>query len=87
MAGVQVAHSRNVGNLFQCSDIQSLFSFDICAKIFFFYCIGLSALFCRIKSVTLADTEKKLNAELEVHALLTTELEFKDELKVGSLRS
>uniref|UniRef100_F1KZT5 Nuclear distribution protein nudE-like protein n=1 Tax=Ascaris suum TaxID=6253 RepID=F1KZT5_ASCSU len=35
----------------------------------------------RIKSVTLADTEKKLNAELEVHALLTTELEFKDELK------
>ncbi|VDM47686.1 unnamed protein product [Toxocara canis] len=38
----------------------------------------------RITSETLTDTERKLNAELEAHALLTTELEMKDELKASS---
>ncbi|VDK75081.1 unnamed protein product [Onchocerca ochengi] len=46
----------------------------------------ISVLFFRITCETLKDTEKRLNEELELRALLTTELDNKEDLKVRCQR-
>lgn len=53
------------------------------SKLGFFWLFDTNSLsVLRITCETLKDTEKKLNEELEMRALLTTELDSKEDLKV-----